>query len=230
MYPKVQFWTKQEWKDYENNHKDSSDLVATSGARGGTRAALGKNVRVRYVEHFDGKMVSGGLATEIRDHARTIWRGLWSRGLAPRTWGAATQEVQEAFVHSIEECFSVLKFCDNHWKAQAIATANYSQWYKYYKAKMEAEANRKRVKEDSDDGSCVELVMKRSKVVIELDALDTVDSDIEASLTEDPKTAAEVIDDAQPSQQEAQQPQATSRPNATALKDPLCVKLSLSPG
>jgi hypothetical protein len=80
MYPKVRFWTKQEWKDNENNCKDSSDLGATSSSRvrGGTRAALGENVRVRYVEHADGKMVSGGLATEIRDHARTIWRGLWS--------------------------------------------------------------------------------------------------------------------------------------------------------
>jgi hypothetical protein len=31
MYPKVQFWTKQEWRDYKTSHKDSSDLVVTSG-------------------------------------------------------------------------------------------------------------------------------------------------------------------------------------------------------
>ena len=80
MYPRVQFWIKQDWKDYENNCKDSSDLVApsSSGARGGTRVALGENVWAHYVEHADGRTVSGGLATEIRDHARTIWRGLWS--------------------------------------------------------------------------------------------------------------------------------------------------------
>jgi hypothetical protein len=80
MYPKVRFWTKQEWKDNKNNCKDSSDLGATSSShmRGGTRAALGKNVWVHYVKHADGKMVSGGLATEIQDHARTIWQGLWS--------------------------------------------------------------------------------------------------------------------------------------------------------
>jgi len=53
IYPRVRFWTKQDWKDYENNCKDSSDLVApsSSGARGGTRAALGENIRVRYVKH-----------------------------------------------------------------------------------------------------------------------------------------------------------------------------------
>ena len=75
---------------------------------------MGENVRVQYVEHADGKMVDGGMATEIRDQARKIWRGLWSRGLAPRTWGAATYEVEDAFIRSMEERFPVLQFCDNH--------------------------------------------------------------------------------------------------------------------
>ena len=72
MYPKVWFWTKQEWRDYETSHKDSSDLVVTSGVPGATRAAMGENVWVQYVEHADGKMVDGGMATEIRDQARKI--------------------------------------------------------------------------------------------------------------------------------------------------------------
>jgi hypothetical protein len=229
MYPKVWFWTKQEWRDYKTSRKDSSDLVVTSGTRGATRAAMGENVRVQYVEHADGKMVDGGMVTEIRDHARRIWRGLWSRGLAPRMWGAATQEVKDAFIRSMEEHFPVLRFCDNHWKAQAIATANYSQWYKYYKAKMEAktEANRKRVKDDSDNESCIEPVTKKSKAAIQVDALDTADSGVEGGQAEDPKIAVEV-NDVWPSQREAQQLQIASRPIATTLKDPLCDELSRS--
>jgi hypothetical protein len=184
MYPRVRFWTKQDWKDYENNCKDSSDLVApsSSGMQGGIRVALGENVRVCYVKHSDRRTVSGGLATEIRDHARTIWQGLWSQGITLKMWGATTQEVQDAYVHSMEERFLVLQYCDNHWKAQAIATANYSQWYIYHKAKMEAkaaaaEANHNHVK---DDESCIEPARKRSKATIDVDALDTTDSDIEA--------------------------------------------------
>ncbi len=135
-------------------------------------------------------------------------------------WGAATYEVEDTFIRLMEECIPMLQLCNNHWKAQAITTANYSQWYKYHKAKMEAskaEANRKRIKEDSDDGSCIKPVTKRSKAATEVNALDTMDSDIEAGRTEDPKTAIEVIDDTRPSQQEAQQLQVTSRPNATAV-------------
>ena len=240
MYPKVQFWTKQDWRDYEASRKDSSDSVATSGMRGGTRAALGENVRVHYVEHADGKMVSGGMATEIREHARTIWRGLWLQGIAPRTWGAATQEVQDAYVRSMEERFVMLQYCDNHWKALAIATANYSQWYNYYKSRMEgglearaeieheASRNLKRIIEDEESRS--QLVRKRSKATINVDALDSTDSDIEAGRPKDPKIAIEVIDDAQSSQREAQQLQVASRPNETALKDPPCVNSSLSLG
>jgi hypothetical protein len=203
MYPKVWFWTKQEWRDFEASRKDSSDLVVTSSVRGAIRAAMGKNVWVQYVKHADGKMVDGGMATEIRDQARKIWRGLWSQGLAPRTWGAATHEVEDAFIHSMEERFPVLQFCDNHWKAQAIATANYSQWYKYHKAKMEAseaEANHKHIKDDLDDESCIEPVTKKSKATIQVNALDTADLGIEGGQAEDPKIAVKVIDDVQPSQ------------------------------
>jgi len=144
-------------------------------------------------------------------------------------WGATTQEVQDAYVHSMEERFLVLQYCDNHWKAQAIATANYLQWYIYHKAKMEAEAaaaeaNRNHVK---DDESCIKLARKRSKATIDVNALDTTDSDIEAGRTKGStsKTSIEVIEDAQPSQRE--EPQVASRSNMTVLKDPLCDKCSL---
>ena len=125
----------------------------------------------------------------------------------------------------------MLQFCDNHWKAQAIATANYSQWYKYHKAKMEAseaEANCKHIKDDSDDESCIKPVTKKSKAAIQVDALDTASLGIEGGKAKDPKIAIEVINDVWPSQQEAQQLQITSRPITTTLKDPLCDELSQS--
>jgi hypothetical protein len=102
----------------------------------------------------------------------------------------------------MEECFIVLWYCNNHWKALAIATASYLQWYIHHKAKMDAEAeasNRKCIK---DDELCIEPVTKRSKAMIDVDALNTTDSDIEAGQTEGltSKTSVEVIDDARPSQ------------------------------
>jgi hypothetical protein len=43
-----------------------------------------------------------------------------------------------------------------------------------------AKANYKHVKKDLDNRSCIELVMKRSKAVAQVDALDIIDSNIEA--------------------------------------------------
>ncbi len=94
----------------------------------------------------------------------------------------------------------------------------------------EAKANCKHIKEDLDNGSCIKPITKRSNATTEVNTLDTMDSNIKAGQTEDPKTAIEVIDNTWPFQQEVQQPQVISRPNVTALKDPLCVKLSLSSG
>jgi hypothetical protein len=67
---------------------------------------------------------------------------------------------------------------------------------------MEAEAgaNRKCIKEDSDDRLCIKPVTKKSKATIDIDALDTIDCDIKAGQAKDPKIVVGVIDDAQPSQ------------------------------
>jgi hypothetical protein len=73
IYPKVQFWTRQDWRDYKATRNDSSDLVVASSMQGATRAAMGENVWVQYVEHADSKVVDGSMATEFRDHARRIW-------------------------------------------------------------------------------------------------------------------------------------------------------------
>ena len=65
-------------------------------------------------------------------------------------------------------------------------------------AKAEA-SNHKCIK---DEELCIKPVSKRSKATIDVDALDTTDSDIKAGRTEGltSKTSVEVIDDAWPSQ------------------------------
>jgi hypothetical protein len=74
--------------------------------------------------------------------------------------------------------------------------AKYSQWHKAYKAKIKAKAkaNCKCIKGELDDRSCIKPVMKKSKGAIEVNALNTTDSDV------DPY----IVDDAQPSQWKAQ--------------------------
>lgn len=83
-----------------------------------------------YIENADGTPVDGTIASTMREFARSIWRDLYLRGMAPETWGQATRQVREEFCQEMERAYPALRLCDNHWKANALATAIYSQWYR----------------------------------------------------------------------------------------------------
>ena len=77
-YPHIKYWTRQQWKESENNTKDASDLQDNKDkTRGGTRSAKGENVMMLYIEHIDGMPIDGNMAADIRDYARMIWKDLY---------------------------------------------------------------------------------------------------------------------------------------------------------
>ena len=82
-YPNVRYWYKEAWRQVESKRKDSSNLGSNASIRGGTRCAQGENVSTTYIEESDGTPIPGLRAAEIREFARSIWKGLYSRGLAP---------------------------------------------------------------------------------------------------------------------------------------------------
>ena len=135
-YPLIKYWTRQQWKDSENNNKDASDLLEIKNkTRGGTRSAKGENVMMLYIEHEDGTPIDGNMAAQIREHARLLWKDLYHRGKAPERWTDASREVRDEYFREMEERWEVLRYCDNHWKANKLATALYSIWYNPYHKK-----------------------------------------------------------------------------------------------
>jgi hypothetical protein len=71
-FPLVKYWTKQQWKDAETCHKDSSNPESKGGMRGGSRVALGENVMMQYIEHHDGSVIDGSTVAGIRRTARML--------------------------------------------------------------------------------------------------------------------------------------------------------------
>ena len=135
-YPSVRYWTKDEWIEAETKRKDTSHLGSNTGIRGGTRCAQGENVSMTYIEEPDGRAISGRRTAEIREFARSIWRDLYSRGLAPKKWRDAPRRVQDEYAHEMERHWPILQYCDNQWKVQYLTTKTYPQWYKWYHKKM----------------------------------------------------------------------------------------------
>jgi len=123
-FPDIHFWNVQDWKDHESSTKDTSELdsQAGSGQCGGGRAMKGENISMLFVEHVDGCPISGTMAIDIRDYAQVFWKDFVERDLAPEKWGDTSKAVWEEYVYEMENRWEVLRYCDNHWKANKIAT------------------------------------------------------------------------------------------------------------
>jgi len=122
-YHSVKFWYRHEWNAAENNQ------VAHIGAHGKTWAAQGENVTLKFIEDENGDVVDGYKASKMCRFARELWARLNTIGKAPKTWGKVDAAVAAQYRNEMERRFSELHLCDNHWKADFIATLNYPSWY-----------------------------------------------------------------------------------------------------
>jgi hypothetical protein len=166
-YPNINFWTKEEWIDFEEKRKDSANPTNKPSVRGQTRCAQGENVAMKYIEKEDGTPISGRQAAAIREHARDLWKDFYQRGLAPPKWSNASKGTKDEYAQDMEETFKVLWFCDNHWKSHHLVTKNYPQWYKHH------HCNKKMDK--GEDAKPMGPSQKKKKIVINLDNNETGD-------------------------------------------------------
>jgi hypothetical protein len=79
----------------------------------------------------------------------------------PGERGDATRQVRDEYIHKMEDEWTVLRYCENHWKANTITTSIYSQWYHSYHKKMKGG----NVKEE--DGTQDGPVTKRCRATTE---------------------------------------------------------------
>jgi len=128
-FPLVKFWTREEWNAYNSARKDASS-AEVDNPRGGP---------TDYIEEEDGTPVSSATITEIRLLARSIWIGAFEQGKAPKTWGDASKELRDEYFYEMESHWGVLRYCQNHWKADTLATLAYSPWYRHFSSKAKKE-------------------------------------------------------------------------------------------
>ena len=87
------------------------------------------NVTLRFVKDENGSVIYGFRASAMRRFAHKLWAGLNSIGKAPKTWGKVNATVATQYQNEMEQKIFELHLCDNHWKADLIATLNYPSWY-----------------------------------------------------------------------------------------------------
>jgi hypothetical protein len=131
-YPNIKYWTKKEWLDAQSAKKKSSKPADQPGTRGRKRISQGENVSAHYLEDEDGTPVNGMDVSKIREYARSIWIEFETRGVAPKKWSQMPRNVKDEYVSDMEKQWPILRYCDDHWKANQVASSTYSQWYGYH--------------------------------------------------------------------------------------------------
>lgn len=93
--------------------------------RGRTMVSQGENISTLYIEDENGEPVDGERLTAIRRLAQSIWTKFADLGQAPKTWGRANLSLTNEYRMELRRQFPKFCFCENHWKADLLATENY---------------------------------------------------------------------------------------------------------
>jgi hypothetical protein len=205
-FPRLKFWTKEEWRASETTRKDSTEIDDTDNA---------PSVSTTYLEMEDGTPAPRTMAARIRKTARSIWISLFEHGKAPSKWGRASREVEDEYVNEMEKRWPILRFCEDHWKSNQIATLNYPQWYSHYSSRAAQVKSEDQIDFDQ---------RKHKKAKIAVDQAHSPEPEDEASPlgAAIPETPVEDAPSPCPEQVAPQAGSKTgSRPKARPLKDPL---------
>ncbi|CDO76122.1 hypothetical protein BN946_scf184876.g15 [Trametes cinnabarina] len=139
-YPKVPFWRKRDWLQNPKAVQEPGKRVQ----RGGTRAANGINVTMRYITDTDGNVIDGYRASAIRKSLRLFCIFLWNEHRAPKSWKrGADAWVTERYYAWMTSRHPELQFCEDNWWAEQVAVDNYSQWRRKYISYLAKEEKKK---------------------------------------------------------------------------------------
>lgn len=130
-YCNVQFWTAKSFERYFSDLVGETDGLATKQKRRGRRrkSSEGKD-RHPYLETVDGTPIPRELLVKVGQKARRLWQALNTAGLAPSSWGKAS-EVAYTYFHSEmlnEPEFKFFRYCEGNWKITRWATRAYASW------------------------------------------------------------------------------------------------------
>ena len=129
----MQFWTSKSFDDYLNNLMGETDGLATRCKKRGRRPKSEDEDdadKYPYLKMADGGSVPREILTKVGQKAQRLWQALNSAGLAPISWGKAS-EIAYTYFHSEmlnEHEFQFFRYCKGNWKINRWATKAYASW------------------------------------------------------------------------------------------------------
>ncbi|KAG1719421.1 uncharacterized protein EDB91DRAFT_1257682 [Suillus paluster] len=139
-HPKVRFW----------NQIDYIEWLDTSMGRLSDRGKLG------YLEHENGGSIPATMVKGIRKALRAGWCELTNRKLAPKTWGVLSASGRKLIHTLMEDAYPLLKFANDGWKLEYLASTSYSAWRRTYltdDGNWKSKNHGNEDEDESDDGN-----------------------------------------------------------------------------
>ncbi|KAG1866999.1 hypothetical protein C8R48DRAFT_772188 [Suillus tomentosus] len=134
-HPKIRFWTQIDYIEW----------LDTSMGRLSDRGKLG------YLEDENGGPIATTMVKGIRKALRAGWCELTNRKLAPKTWGVLSASGRKLIHTLMEDAYPLLKFADDGWKLEYLASTSYSAWHRTYLTDDGNWKSRNHGNEDDDD-------------------------------------------------------------------------------
>lgn len=128
-YPAVKFWYPKQ-RTEEKERRQKYDAEHEIQRRRG-RSSSNENVRFWFIENEDGTTVQGVTLSKIRADAKMVWEDMCKKyGRMGLPWTNVPHQRRLEFWIKLERLFPLLRLCALHYKANAVATSDYTHWYK----------------------------------------------------------------------------------------------------
>ena len=109
------------------------------------------------MEDEDGNQMPEATKSAVRASARGYFEGMLASGTAPTTWGSVPLRAKNELTNILENQFPFLRLCDNHWKANMVATNSYSQWHPTASERAAAAKAKEAVKRRAAEANIIDL-------------------------------------------------------------------------
>ncbi|GBE79849.1 hypothetical protein SCP_0210500 [Sparassis crispa] len=125
-YPSVRFWYRQEYDAHIRELSESRSItqIDEDESEDGPK-------KPRYLENKDGTPFNKAQMKAATRVMREIWAELHCRddvSYLPSTWSKKTADIAAFFYREMNLRIPELAYCHGDWKAEKLATDNYSQW------------------------------------------------------------------------------------------------------
>ena len=164
-YSQVRFWTAKSFELYCDNLTGETDGLATQlKRRGPRRKSESHDDPHPYLENMDGSAVPRETLIKVGQKARRLWQTMSANGLAPSSWGKASETAYIYFNSEMlnEPEFHFFRYCEGNWKITRWATKAYASWARNHIRANEADNRRtphanKRKRDPLDDPSLIQI-------------------------------------------------------------------------